>query len=243
MIPGPWRIRGFVTIFSCLLPRSPAAPMWKRITAIFLLLAWAHAGVDAHAQQGYRPEGAAMGGGDITLAPGDALHIAIWREQDLSGEFLVDEEGMVTLPLLGRKNVLGLPIAELRAELMREYAVQLRNPSIQITPLRRIYVLGEVNRPGLYAVDPTISLAGAVALAMGATPMGDLNRIRIIREGEILHQQMAAQSTVATLRSGDQVMVDRRGWIERNSTFVISLLLSTPGMILSILTLLDAVRN
>lgn len=171
----------------------------------------------------------------ITLQPGDLVRVQIWREEDLSGEFPVDEDGVVTLPLLGERQVTGTPMRELRDTLIAAYRVHLRNPSISVTPLRRVNVLGEVRQPGLYSVDPTVSLAGAVALAGGATPNGDLNRITVVRAGETIHERVAAASTLNTvdIRSGDQILVQRRSWFERNSTFVVSALLSVTSLIIS----------
>lgn len=173
----------------------------------------------------------------VTLAPGDMIRVQIWREPELSGEFLVDQDGSVTLPLLGRRTVSGVRLEETLDALLSAYREQLRNPSIILTPLRRVYVLGEVNQPGLRLVDPTISLAGAVALAGGANPNGDLSRIRVVRQGEVVLENVAADSGLAfvDIRSGDEIFVGRRGWFDRNSTFVVSALLSVTSLIVSIL--------
>ena len=172
----------------------------------------------------------------VSLQPGDALRVEVWREEDLSGTFQVDSDGVVTLPLLGSRQVTGIPLRQFRDDLIREYRVQLRNPSITITPLRRVNVLGEVNKPGLYEVDPTISLAGVVALAGGTTSAGDLSRIRILRGGQVLRERVAADVMIdaVDIRSGDQILVQQRGWFERNSTFVASLLLSVTSLIIGI---------
>lgn len=175
--------------------------------------------------------------GAMTLMPGDAVRVQIWQEPDLTGEFLVDSDGIVILPLLGEKKVTGIPVRDLRRQLIEDYRVSLNNPSINITPLRRIHVLGEVQRPGLYAVDPTTNLAGVIALAGGATPTGTLGRITILRDGERLQERVGAGTTVtgADLRSGDQVIVERRSWFERNSTFVVSAILSATTIVSSII--------
>lgn len=175
--------------------------------------------------------------GALTLQPGDAVRVQIWQEQDLTGEFLVDSDGTVVLPLLGEKQVTGIPVRDLRRQLIEDYRVHLRNPSINITPLRRLHVLGEVQRPGLYAVDPTTNLAGAIALAGGATPGGSLSRITILRDGEQITQRVGPGVTVtsAGVRSGDQIIVERRGWFERNSNFVISTVLSLTTIISTII--------
>ena len=172
----------------------------------------------------------------VSLQPGDVLKVEVWREGDLSGEFLVDESGVVTLPLLGPVSVIDVPIAELRDSLLADYRRELRNPSIVITPLRRVYVLGEVNQPGLRAVDPTVTLGGVIALAGGANGQGDLRKIQVFRNGELIQDGVPATSMLAALdvRSGDQIFIGQRGWFERNSTFVISALLSVTGIIITL---------
>lgn len=174
---------------------------------------------------------------ELALSPGDVVRISIWREPDLSGEFLVDESGIVTLPLLGKRSVLNIPVFRLRDTLIADYGVQLKNPSVTITPLRRIYVLGEVAKPGLYTVDPTISLAGAVALAGGATATGDLDRLRVVRGGKVVLNRVAAGSSLSAVNilSEDQVFVDRRGWIDRNSALLASGVLSAAAIVATVL--------
>jgi polysaccharide export outer membrane protein len=175
--------------------------------------------------------------GSQALARGDVIRILIWREPDLSGDFIVDEHGVVTLPMLGTRSVLNTPISSLRDSLIADYAVQLRNPSVTITPLRRIYVLGEVNKPGIYTVDPTISLLGAVGLAGGATELGDIKHLRVVRGGVVVTDKVASKSSLSEgdVRSEDQVFVERRGWLDRNSTFVASAGVSAVTLAISLI--------
>jgi protein involved in polysaccharide export with SLBB domain len=170
------------------------------------------------------------------LHPGDVLRIEIWREKDLSGDFLVDENGTATLPLLGDRRVIDMPIPELRNSLLDAYRAQLRNPSISITPMRRLNVLGEVYKPGLYIVDPTVSLAEAVALAGGATPNGSLNKVNIVRAGRVMRTRVGVAQSLreADVRSGDQIMVPPRSWFARNSTFVVSTLISVTSIVIAL---------
>ncbi|HEX6037528.1 polysaccharide biosynthesis/export family protein [Longimicrobium sp.] len=178
---------------------------------------------------------AAQTGG--TLRPGDAIRVEIWREQDLSGDYTISVDGTVTLPLLGRQRLVDIPIEMLRDTLTAQYRVHLRNPSINVTPIRRVTVLGEVQKPGLYGADPTLALAGLVAMAGGTTPNGSLNRIRIVREGQVLRQRVGAGETLssADVRSGDQIIVDEKSWFARNSTFVVSTILTVGSVITSII--------
>ncbi len=176
------------------------------------------------------------GAGERTLQPGDVVVVEVWREEDLSGQFLVDEKGSVTLPLLGVRNVVGLSFEALRDELLGAYRAELRNPSVTVTPMRRVYVFGEVHEPGLYTVDPTVSLAGAVALAGGANPQGDIRRMRVVRDGQVVLRGVPGEAALASvdIKSGDQIFVGRRSWFERNSTFLVSAMLSVASIVISL---------
>lgn len=174
---------------------------------------------------------------EMTLERGDVLRAAVWREPELSGDFPVDEQGNLTLPLLGSVPALGRPWRALQDSLLGVYASQLRNPSVTLVPLRRISVLGEVMRPSQYLVDPTTSLAGVVAMAGGATPMGDLHRVRVIRNGQTIVTRASIEGLLlqSGVHSNDQVFVDRRSWLELNVALVASATLSAASIIVALL--------
>jgi protein involved in polysaccharide export with SLBB domain len=178
----------------------------------------------------------------LALRPGDMIRVKVYREPDLNGEYLVDLDGSTTLPLIGEQQVTGVPIRELRLRLVEAYKVHLQNPSIEITPLRRIQILGEVQKPGLYPIDPTVTVAGAIAMAGGATTTGDITRIRIIRDGASLDTRVGVATALTSfdIRSGDEIIVDQKSWFTRNSPFVISAVLSATSIITS---LIIATRN
>lgn len=173
----------------------------------------------------------------FTLEPGDVVKVTVWREKDLACVCNVDEAGRLTLPLLGVRVVTGIPWEDLHDSLITQYARELRNPSVVITPQRRVQVLGEVTKPGTYLADPTVSLAGLVALAGGATPGGDLHRIRVVRAGQTIVKSTSIESLLldADVHSNDQVFVDRRAWIERNGAFVASALISTASILVALI--------
>ena len=206
------------------------------IVAFFVLGVWASEG-ESQSVSHIAPSSSASPVARSLLLPGDALQIRIWLEPDLSGEFVVDEEGVVTLPMLGRVTAIDLTIAQLRALLIERYTQELRNPSITVTPVRRVYVLGEVNRPGMYGLDPTASLASAVALAGGASREGDLRKLTLIRgDATILSgvDPMADLLSIGT-RSGDQIFVERRSWLERNQQFVATTVLGVAGIAVALI--------
>ena len=173
----------------------------------------------------------------FSLGPGDLVRVRIWREPTLDGDFQVDEQARLTLPLLGTRSVVGLTWVDLRDSLLTAYRRELKAPSVTLTPLRRVYVLGEVNRPGVYLADPTMSLAGVVGLAGGASPIGDLRKVRVVRQGQTIIDQAAidGQLIQADIRSDDQVFVGRRNWFDLNSTFVASAAISVASIIITLL--------
>lgn len=151
-----------------------------------------------------------------SLLPGDVIRVLIWREDDLSGEFQVDEQGSVILPLIGARQVLGVSPDRLREELAEEYAKYLVNTAVNVTLLRRVVVLGEVRVPGQYTVDATNSVADVIARAQGVTTDGDANDIVLMRGGQQLRATLTQSIAEAGIRSGDQILVGKRGWVARN---------------------------
>lgn len=156
--------------------------------------------------------------GVIRLLPGDAVRLEVGDEPELAGDYPVDGSGTALLPLIGLKRVTDRPFEEVRLELMDAYAKELSRPMVRLTPVFRIAVLGEVNRPGLVSVDPTFSLADVVASAGGLAPTADRDAIHLVRGGERLMTSTADQLTLARTQilSGDQVMVGRQSWFQDN---------------------------
>ena len=201
------------------------------IRYFFILLILAAAPAPAETQSVQDPE-------ELLLMPGDILRVVVWREPDLSGDFQVDQDGTLVLPLLGKLLVTDRAWNIVKDDLMQDYLRDLRNPSIELTPFRSVYVLGEVNLPGRYNVHPTDdNLAGAVSLASGVTTDGDITNMRIVRDGVIILDGIAGEQRLSELgiRSGDQLFIGRRSWLDRNSTFLASALLSLTGIVVAIL--------
>jgi len=154
-----------------------------------------------------------------TLRPGDALRVRVSKEPDLSGEFMVDEHGEVTLPRLGRRLVLGLAIDTVRAHVIRDYEQVLRDVTIEVTPLYRVRVTGAVRNPGLFTVDATMSVADAIGLAGGVSPQGRNGRVSLMRDGQELPTPVspAARLVDLKLRSSDEIYIPERPWLARNA--------------------------
>lgn len=150
---------------------------------------------------------------------GDRIALYIWNEPLMSDTFRIAETGSVILPKIGEVHVEGQDAVALQDSLRRAFGVFLRNPSVEVTVLRRIGVQGEVLNPGLYFTDLTMTLRDVIATAGGVTPQGNPERIYIVRDGAKVRigERELARFTAAELRSGDQVLIGRRNWFELNS--------------------------
>jgi polysaccharide export outer membrane protein len=152
------------------------------------------------------------------LRPGDVIKLNVWREPDWSGEFTVNENGIAVLPRLGGVHVTNMSADSLRRFLVDSLGRYLRNPSIEVIPLRTVQVLGAVQKPGLYPVPPSVTIGDVLALAGGASPDGQPDRAVLRRDGKDL--TVAINSTTrlsdTPVRTGDQIYVPQRSWAARN---------------------------
>lgn len=181
----------------------------------------------------------AVAGSDTSsLRAGDVLRLRIWREPDLSGDFPIDETGSAILPRLGPTPVTGIPSSQLKQRLTVEYQKYLNNPSIEVTPLRRVSILGAVRNPGIYPIDPSVTLGQAVSVAGGALPDSKRSVIELSRNGATRAVDLKKTPSLATmpLSSGDQLYIPERSWFSRNATWVVSTAIGVAGTTALLLT-------
>ena len=179
-----------------------------RLLASLCLLAAA-----ASALPGQAPEAA-----PLRLRGGDAVRLQVADEPALAGEYLVTEEGLALLPLVGLIRVAGRPFPEVREEIVSGFRRSAVETEVLVSPLLRIAVLGEVRQPGLIPVDPTYTIADVIAAAGGISPTGDPSKIMLIGDGEPVRFSLSDDPAILArrLRPGEQIVVDRRGWAREN---------------------------
>jgi protein involved in polysaccharide export with SLBB domain len=121
------------------------------------------------------------------LGAGDRLRLTVFRHEDLSGEFEIDGEGALTMPLLGPVAALNLTPREVERRIEEELTSQgyLVDPqvSIEVLNYRPFYVLGEVRNPGSYPYVDGMSVNTAVMLAGGFSHRAAESDITLIRGG------------------------------------------------------------
>ena len=147
-----------------------------------------------------------------TLGSGDKLKITVFNEPDLSGEFEVNGQGFVALPLLGLTKVIGLTISDAQAMLTQKYGKDyLVNPNIavEVTNYRPFFIIGEVNHPGGFPYVNGMTVINAVALAGGYTPRANHDRIKIKHDKDTSAEEREVREDSAVL-PGDVIEVPER---------------------------------
>lgn len=158
------------------------------------------------------------------LRPGDGLRIRIFREPELSGEFVVDERGIVVLPKLGEWKATGVPADSVRPQLVAAYKKYLTTDAIEITPFRRVAITGAVLKPGLYPIDPSMSVGEAIVLAGGVAPGGRRDKVELRRAGAREGAPLPSESRLwdTDANGVEQVYVPPQSWIRRNLTTTVT---------------------
>ena len=120
------------------------------------------------------------------LGCGDTLKVTVWRHEEASADAVIMPDGKVSLPLVGEMAAAGLTVDELRDELNRKYADYITEPHVTITVKEtnslKIYVLGEVMRPGEFKLNSYTDVLQALSLAGGFTVYANRSTIHIIRK-------------------------------------------------------------
>lgn len=147
-----------------------------------------------------------------TLDAGDQVRVIVIDEPQLSGEFVVDTSGSLSIPTVARVPAKGRTAAELEEAIRNALeSDQIRDPevAVQITAMRRIFILGEVASPGSYPYAPDMSVLTAVATAGGFTSRAQSDFVSITRrEGTGSVERRARRSS--TVLPGDVIFVFER---------------------------------
>ncbi len=134
------------------------------------------------------PPQEAPAAGPYLIGEGDILAVRVWKNQELSVEVPVRPDGMISVPLVNDVKAAGLTTDLLKTELATRLSEFITNPDVTVVVLRadskRVFVLGEVQRPGPVPLSSQLYVLDAISAAGGFTPFADENDIRVIRRGE-----------------------------------------------------------
>ena len=143
------------------------------------------------------------------LGTGDKVRVIVFGEQDLGGDFQIDDGGFIRLPLIGQVRATGLTPRDLEGRIAASLADGYLNQprvSVEVTDYRPFYIVGEINKPGEYAYVNDMTALNAVALGGGYTVKASDSSLYIRREGEKDEQRFPADPTTK-IHPGDVVRV------------------------------------
>lgn len=122
---------------------------------------------------------------DYKINPGDQLEVAVWKEPELTKTVIVRPDGKFTVPLAGEIMAAGRTVAQIQAEIAKKLTQYIPEPVVtaSVTALEgnRVYVIGQVNKPGSYVMNPGLSVIQALSMAGGMTPFAGVNDIIVLR--------------------------------------------------------------
>ena len=123
--------------------------------------------------------------GPYRLNPGDVLQVSVWKEEGLQRDVLVLPDGMISFPLAGHLMAAGRTAQEVQDALVERIKKYIPEPVITVSVPsvagNKIYVIGQVNRPGEFLATHRIDVMQALSLAGGLTPFADEDDIKVLR--------------------------------------------------------------
>jgi len=121
---------------------------------------------------------------DYVIGADDTLHISVWKEPDLSETLPVRSDGKISMPLLNDITAAGLTPLELKGSITEKLKKYISDPRVTVVVTamnsRRVFVTGEVNRPGTMSLLPHMTVLQAVAQA-GFTQFANPKAIYLLR--------------------------------------------------------------
>ena len=196
--------------------------LWATVKAVMALGLAAGLGLAATvgAAGDEAPPAAAATGG-YSVNPGDVLEVSVWKEEDLQKQAVVRPDGYFSFPLTGDIRAEGRTIEDVRLELASRVARFVPDPVVSVAILEprgsKVYVIGQVNRPGEFPINRFVDVVQALSMAGGTTPFAQLDSIKILRRegatqiaipfayGDIAAGTRLQQNIV--LKPGDTVLV------------------------------------
>jgi len=146
------------------------------------------------------------------LGQADQVRIIVFDEPELSGDFRVDDAGVISMPLIGEVEAQDLTLRQLEERIAEKLrAGYIRDPrvSAEVASFRPFYIYGEVNEGGEYPYVSGMHVLKAIALAGGYTYRANKNRVMITRSNSDETIKVPASEDTMIL-PGDVIRVPER---------------------------------
>lgn len=128
---------------------------------------------------------------DYVLGTGDKLALNVFGSATFEAPLQVDGRGALVVPKVGTVKVGGMSLGKARLAVQSLVARNFSNATVelQVTGIRevRIFLLGEVYKPGTYLVSSLSSIVNILSLGGGPTMVGSFRQVRVVRGGGVVH--------------------------------------------------------
>ncbi|MBP9235717.1 MAG: polysaccharide export protein [Hyphomonadaceae bacterium] len=155
---------------------------------------------------------AGMGMAGYKLGSGDEIKVTVYGEPELSGPFVVDGQGSISMSLIGQVEVVNLSLTEMSRVLETKLKDGwLKDPKVtaELVKGRPYYILGEVNRPGEYPFVSGLTMMNAIASAGDFTYRADRGRI-LVKSADSPNEREVVLTPTTTVRPGDTIRIRER---------------------------------
>lgn len=146
------------------------------------------------------------------LGSGDKVKVNVFGEADLSGEFLVGDNGRIELPLIGAVQARGQTVTQFQNAVVARYSGgYLKDPKVSVSVLnyRPFFIQGEVGKGGEYPYKAGLTIQNAVAIAGGYTYRANTGKAFVRRAGQDQEVEIQTNQRVA-INPGDIIRVPER---------------------------------
>jgi polysaccharide export outer membrane protein len=120
------------------------------------------------------------------LGPEDVVNVVIWRNQEMSGDFIVRPDGLISMPLLNDVQAAGLTPDQLREQVTKAATKFLEEPSVTVVVKainsRKVHITGMVQKPGAYPLISPTTVLQLISIAGGLHEFADAKKIMIVRQ-------------------------------------------------------------
>ena len=146
------------------------------------------------------------------LGPNDRVRLKVYGEPDIAGEYEVDNNGNVSIPLAGHIKAAGLTTRQLEHSIVSALSKGIvRDPrvNVEIALYRPYYILGEVKKGGEYPYRLGLTVMDAVASAGGFTYRANENKVYLRRSGAGVEEVHALDAPIPVF-PGDNIRIPER---------------------------------
>jgi len=161
-----------------------------------------------------------LAGPDYVIGPEDVLHIAVWKEADLTATLPVRPDGKISLPLLDDVQAAGLTPIQLGESITEKLKKFVADPRVTVVVTtinsKRIYLVGEVARTGPMPLTPNMTILQALSSA-GLTQFANTKKIYVLRTTNGKQEKLPVN--YRKLVKGEQI--DRNYQLQPGDTIVV----------------------